>query len=191
MYQWLHDPYHIPHLTTCLLANLQSRPKSSSTQTSPLQDHLENLPQELFDLIKDFAQQGPMSIQSTGILPQSLWKEAFLKIPFLWDLDVGEVERFPNSPPDLEKEWDWEQFVRRLMARPIQPGSPTADGLLPIIWNYGRVGLVVPLGFTNRRRMWQIVEDMDHRELDRWEGEIYDTKQSSGVLSTVRKNIAN
>src|SRR5688500_16119160 len=124
-YQWSGDPIHIPNLTTCLLENLQSRPKTASAQNYPLQEHLKNLPQELFDLIKGFVQQGPMSIQSTDILPQSLWKEAFLKIPFLWDIDVEEVEQFPYSLSDPEREWDWEQLVRRLMARPIQVDPPT------------------------------------------------------------------
>ncbi|RFN46252.1 hypothetical protein FIE12Z_9487 [Fusarium flagelliforme] len=170
---WSGDPICIRNLTACLLDNLPSRLKASSTKNSPLQDHLENLPQELFDLIKEFVQQGPMSIQSTGILPQSLWKEAFLKIPFLWDLDVGEVNRFPDSPPDPNKEWDWEQLVRRLMARPIQADPPTLENLLPGPWNYGTVGLELPRGLTSRRRIWQIVDDMDPKELDGWEGEIY------------------
>lgn len=166
IYQWSGDPIHIPKLTACLLDNLQSRPKTSSSQKSPLQDHLEDLPQELFDLIKEFAQHGPMSIQSTGILPQSFWKEAFLRIPFLWDIDVDEVEQFPDSPPNPDKEWDWEQLVRRLMARPIQADPPTLGNLVPVVWNYAKGGLELPQGLANRRRIWQIVDDMDPRELD-------------------------
>ena len=114
-----------------------------------------------------------MSIQSTGILPQSLWKEAFLKIPFLWDLDVEEVGSFPDSPPDPNKEWDWEQLVRRLMACRIQVDSPPLEFFMPAPWDYGKVGLELPQGLTNRRRIWQIVDDMDPKELNGWEGETY------------------
>ena len=91
----------------------------------------------------------------------------------LGDLDVGEVERFPDSPPDPDKEWDWEQLVRRLMARPIQVDPPPLDYLMPTPWNYGKAGLELPQGLTNRRRIWQIVDDMDPKELDGWEGESY------------------
>ncbi|RBR27082.1 uncharacterized protein FIESC28_00154 [Fusarium coffeatum] len=180
---WSADPMLIPNFTACLLRNLQSCPKTSPTKRSPLQDHLENLPQELYDQIKEFVQQGPMSIQPTGILPQSLWKEAFLKIPFLWDLDVGEVERFPDSPPDPDKEWDWEQLVRRLMARPIQADPPALEYLMPAPWNYGKAGLELPQGLTNRRRIWQIVDDMDPNELDGWEGETYGPSEETAAAA--------
>ncbi|KAJ4129282.1 hypothetical protein NW768_007818 [Fusarium equiseti] len=53
-------------------------------------------------------------------------------------------------------EWDWEHLARRLMARPIQTDLPTSDDPVPVPWNYGK-----------------ILDDMDPKELDGWEGEIY------------------
>ncbi|KAJ4009296.1 hypothetical protein NW752_009596 [Fusarium irregulare] len=88
-------------------------------------------------------------------------------------MNVGEVERFPDSPPDPDKKWDWEQLVRRLMACPIKVDPPPLSYLTPAPWDYGKAGLELPQGLTNRRRIWQIVDDMDPKELDGWEGEIY------------------
>ena len=46
------------------------------------------------------------------------------------------------------------------------PKATTYKGFVHIPWEYKDVGLDVPDGFTNRRRVWQILEDMDPKETD-------------------------
>lgn len=111
-----------------------------------------------------------VALQPTDMMPQHFWKQFLIRIPFLWDLDKEQLERFPELPADRGKEWHWEQLVRQLMIRPIQalpfPNDEVCNGASYRVWDYSHGGLDVPHGLTNRRRIWQILDGMDPQELD-------------------------
>ncbi|KAJ4197076.1 hypothetical protein NW767_009321 [Fusarium falciforme] len=52
------------------------------------------------------------------------------------------------------------------MARVQPPTYPEHSDIRA--WNHGEVGLDVPPGFTNRRRIWQLLEDMDPDEVGKY-----------------------
>lgn len=57
----------------------------------------------------------------------------------------------------IAKQYDWERLMRQVLT-PMDIIDP--DVMPPSSGSYARVGLVVPPGFQNRRRIWQIVEEM-------------------------------
>ncbi|KAH7156055.1 hypothetical protein EDB81DRAFT_716011 [Dactylonectria macrodidyma] len=161
---WDIDPSHIPNLTTRLLSNLK-RVKISPTSPQTFHAGFNNLPQELKDEITCRLLQEPLGLECTYLMPQSCWMQVFCQIPFIWDLDEEKVMEVQST--DLgDEEWDWEKITRRVLARPT---FPVQDEWLYVPWEYKDVGLSVPPGFTNRRRIWQIVEEMDPEELNGWE----------------------
>jgi hypothetical protein len=97
------------------------------------------------------------------MLPQPIWRDLFVRIPFLWDLDKSLVAEFQDKDG---KEWDWERLFRQVMARVQPPTYPENSDIR--VWNHGEVGLDVPPGFTNRRRIWQLLEDMDPDEVEKY-----------------------
>ncbi|KAH7245071.1 hypothetical protein BKA59DRAFT_544457 [Fusarium tricinctum] len=155
---WDKDPIEIPDLTSRLISNLE---KVAGTPKTQVMDSMEASPEEINNHICSFLQNGPLSLECTYIMPQSQWAEVFFKIPFLWDLDTkAEYERTGSSKADLEM-WDWEKLTRQVMSPP-QPSAHDASMYNEdeSVWSYSNVGLDVPGGFTNRRRIWQILEDM-------------------------------
>jgi hypothetical protein len=152
--QWDEDPVNIPDLTTSLISNLEKAPESSSS--SQLQRTMEDTPNEINDHIRGFVQ-GPLPLECTYLMPQSQWADVFFRIPFLWDLDMEIIhEKVGGSgKEDLEK-WNWEKLTRQIMT----PVPSMADVDEEDEWNYSQVGLDVPGGFTNRRRIWQVLEEM-------------------------------
>lgn len=90
-------------------------------------------------------------------MPQTYWKQAFLSLSFLWDLDLELVDRM-MSQLSKNTEWDWEKLTRQLMSRVEMVDETDCEN--PDIWSYKKVGLDVPPGFNNRRRIWQILEEM-------------------------------
>ncbi|EEU35077.1 uncharacterized protein NECHADRAFT_28984, partial [Fusarium vanettenii 77-13-4] len=157
---WLDDPLVIPNLTSRLLSNLQLV-EAHTSRPSSLQTSLESLPQELQDRIMSLLREGTNGLDCTRLLPQSCWKHLFLRIPFLWDLDKTLVSEFKDKDG---KEWDWERLFRQLMARVEPPTYPENSDIKA--WDHGEVGLDVPPGFTNRRRIWQLLENMDPNEVE-------------------------
>jgi hypothetical protein len=93
-------------------------------------------------------------------ISQSIWKEIFFQIPFLWDLNAETIyKKTGSSTKDIVK-WNWEKLTRQVMSSPHPPPPDTSSYSSDGIWSYDDVGLDVPGGFTNRRRIWQILEDM-------------------------------
>ncbi|PNP82845.1 hypothetical protein FNYG_04076 [Fusarium nygamai] len=89
-------------------------------------------------------------------MPQSTWKQMFFQVPFLWDLDIKEIPD-KTSVGDLGvQNWDWEKITRQVVAPPEVIPQYRIGGA----WSHEKVGLSVPGGFTNRRRIWQILEEM-------------------------------
>ncbi|EEU38355.1 uncharacterized protein NECHADRAFT_34783 [Fusarium vanettenii 77-13-4] len=158
---WNSDSLHIPNLTASLLSNLQPyKPTSPSRQLR----YFEKLPQNIKQHIMFLVFQQELPSRCTYVMPQHYWKEAFFGIPFLWDLDRDLIDK--ASSFDL----DWEKLTRQIMC----PAETTwerrwGEGEARP-WSYDDCGLIVPPGLTNRRRIWQIVEEMypDDVEMQHW-----------------------
>ncbi|RGP63790.1 hypothetical protein FSPOR_8397 [Fusarium sporotrichioides] len=154
---WDDDPVDIPNLTTELMSNLEKVDPSSNP---PLQGLLESSPNEIKSQICSIMQGGELSLDCNYLMPQSMWAQVFFQIPFLWDLDTQVVyEKTGSSKDDLEK-WNWEKLTRQVMRRvELSP-----DEVMTIdeedTWSYSNFGLNVPGGLVNRRRIWQILEEM-------------------------------
>jgi hypothetical protein len=92
-------------------------------------------------------------------MPQSMWKQVFFQVPFLWDLDTQVIHEKTATGDSKSEQWDWEKIARQV----ISPAEASPCGALEDdegIWSLDKVGLSVPGGFTNRRRIWQILEEM-------------------------------
>lgn len=153
MSQWDEDPVNIPVLTTRLISNLEKAPESNSS--SQMQKSMEDTPSEINDHIRSFVQ-GSLPLECTYLMPQSQWAEIFFHIPFLWDLDMEIVyEKSGGSGKDLEK-WNWEKLTRQILC-PVPSMADVDEG---DEWDHSQVGLDVPGGLTNRRRIWQVLEEM-------------------------------
>ncbi|KAI8691831.1 COesterase domain-containing protein [Fusarium sp. Ph1] len=153
---WEADPISIPGLTVDLMCNL--RP---ALQTSPFPRftrHFTALPQEIRDNIMSFLLVESVALDCNYLAPQSYWKQLFLNIPFLWDLDLTVIDRKP-SPIEKGVGWDWERLTRQVLA-PVRVAFMEEGKNAHTAWDYHQVGLVVPPGLKNRRRIWQILEEM-------------------------------
>lgn len=64
-----------------------------------------------------------------------------------------------SNEDDLEK-WNWEKLTRQVMTRVQWPAYGASSDDDEIVWDYSKAGLQVPAGLTNRRRIWQILQDM-------------------------------
>ncbi|CAM1500519.1 Fc.00g096810.m01.CDS01 [Cosmosporella sp. VM-42] len=154
---WEDDPLHVPNLTTSLLSNLQQWNSKNSTN-APFSVNFENLPSEITDEIVAHLMDQAITLECNYLMPQSFWKQALLQIPFLWDIDT-EIVREKSRQAELARtEWDWEKMTRQLMI-PVTVADQRSI-CNPVTWSYKQVGLIVPSGLNNRRRIWQILEDM-------------------------------
>ncbi|KAM0544978.1 hypothetical protein ACHAPJ_011558 [Fusarium lateritium] len=162
---WRYDPFHIPNLTSRLLENLQPM-GYYSTKDSKFHNMMGNLPKELVDEVISHLLSGIMSPYTTDLMPQRFWKQVFVQIPFLWDLDVEQVQRFPDVYNDPHGEWNWEGLVRQVLCGPPGRRVEECERVSHNLWDYSHDGLDAPPGLTNRRRIWQVLEDMDPKELD-------------------------
>ncbi|KAF5012301.1 hypothetical protein FDECE_1682 [Fusarium decemcellulare] len=164
---WDCDPLHIPKLTESILANLKPyKPTTPSRQLA----HFDRLPQNIKKYIMvltinhlidtDGYRWGVSPFDCTYLVPQIYWKEAFLRIPFLWDIDRDVVDNMSGS------DFDWEKLTRRIISTPETTMEPTLHHEYPKAWSYKDLRLSLPLGFTNRRRIWQILEEMFPNDVD-------------------------
>lgn len=94
------------------------------------------------------------------ILDASIYVETGLfQIPFLWDLDAQAVYDKTGKETAETERWNWEKVSRKVLSpAQISPSNVLEDN--DATWSHEKVGLRVPGGFTNRRRIWQILEDM-------------------------------
>ncbi|KAH7141485.1 hypothetical protein B0J13DRAFT_556918 [Dactylonectria estremocensis] len=157
-YEWYEDdPLFIPDLTRRIISNLQKYEPTAETVAQSVKE-FEELPQEVKDNILHRLLDQPLALDCTYSIPAYHWKQAFLNIPFLWDLDKSKVDKEILKAKLAGIEWDWEKITRQLMT-PVTICDQSDDGD-PIPWNYDQVGLTVPHGLNNRRRIWQILEEM-------------------------------
>ena len=110
----------------------------------------------------------------TNILPQSFWMNELLLgsaglLPWLWDIDVAEIRSKANAacPGGPRFEWNWELLVRQLSLGVDAGSLPEYGGrIFPDsikAWTYSGYDdelLHVPTGLHNRRRIWQLIEEM-------------------------------
>ncbi|KAK7421218.1 hypothetical protein QQX98_002348 [Neonectria punicea] len=158
LYEWWEDdPLFIPDLTGCLVSNLEQHMLSDSAGLKS-RDSFEALPQEMKDKTTADLLNQPITLECTYLVPQSHWKKAFLQIPFLWDLDKKVIDDKVEGELEVGMEWNWEKITRQLMT-PVTMVDEK-DRWNPVPWSYDQVGLTVPHGLNNRRRIWQILEDM-------------------------------
>ncbi|KAH7231566.1 hypothetical protein B0J15DRAFT_456031 [Fusarium solani] len=168
---WDHDPINIPDLTAQLLSNLEpicraTRPFPPSKLVQDFKGRLMALPPEIKNELVPWFQKGTISLGCNYIMPQSLWKQIFFQIPFLWDLDIELVLDKIYSEPSETEEWNWEKLTRQILS-PAQPSNREYEGdKNGYVWSHETVGLDVPPGFTNRRRIWQILEEMWPNDVD-------------------------
>ncbi|CAF3454029.1 unnamed protein product [Fusarium graminearum] len=113
---WKYDPFDIPDLTSRLLENVKYRLVSPSAESSRFCNNLSSLPQELLGGITDYLQctTEPLGLQPTYLLPQHLWKQLIVKIPFIWDIDAEQLEQpsYCSIDSDSIRECDWELLFR-------------------------------------------------------------------------------
>lgn len=154
-FQWYYDPLQIPNLTASLTSNLiRCAPRGTS---SSFTRRFENLPPELRNKIANLIPGQLPAASCNYLMPQAYWKRVFLQIPFLWDVDAEAIARRSSEADTTGFEWDWEKLTRQVMTpAEIQPfyGNEVTVGF------YEKKGLSVPPGLGNRRRIWQILEEM-------------------------------
>ncbi|RBQ79602.1 hypothetical protein FVER53590_25078 [Fusarium verticillioides] len=156
---WNENPITIRNLSTLLIANLKTEKDVSGKlpkRLSGFKKRFERLPQELKNLVCSFLHQHQLPLKCTYIMPQSTWKQMFFQVPFLWDLDIKEIHDKTSVGNLGAQNWDWEKITRQVVAPPeVTPRYLIGGGC-----SYENVGLGVPGGFTNRRQIWQILEEM-------------------------------
>lgn len=110
---------------------------------------------------------------SSRVLPQKIWKNTLKAgrrglLPWLWDIDPTLIDAKDAEicPGGFDFEWDWELLVRQL-SRGVDYGlrldRPKRGELL--VHQMATTGYhsdlsYVPPGLHNRRRIWQLVEEM-------------------------------
>ncbi|KAL6912452.1 hypothetical protein FSST1_010212 [Fusarium sambucinum] len=161
---WDENPVNIPNLTTDLMSNLE---RVEPTLAPKLKELLELSPNEIKNHINTFVQDGEFSLDCNYLMPQSMWAEVFFHIPFLWDLNIDTVYKKTGSSKDDLERWNWEKLTRQVMSRAeishdVKPWVDDEEA-----WDYSDVGLNVPGGFANRRRIWQILEEL-HPDVALW-----------------------
>lgn len=126
----------------------------------PVEITREASPEEIRHYAYSFFQDMESFDKADEDISQSIWKEIFFQIPFLWGLDVEAVYSKTGSGTRDSMKWNWEKLTKQVMSSPY-PSTPDADRYnTEGIWSYDDVRLDIDGGFTNRRRIWQILQDM-------------------------------
>ncbi|KAI1456221.1 hypothetical protein F4805DRAFT_232054 [Annulohypoxylon moriforme] len=149
-------PLHVPDMTSAILENLKSLPSvpEAIPQAVSFQKKILSLPPELQDHVCSFlVSRNGMPGICNGLLPQWVWREVLLRgecLPFLPNLDIAVVRdfcsRWRRDHGGLEP--NWELLVRKLSQEAW------------CVWDAESSSLKVPNGLRNRRRIWQLVEEM-------------------------------
>ncbi|KAF9872868.1 hypothetical protein CkaCkLH20_09731 [Colletotrichum karsti] len=169
----LSDPLQTENLTACLLRNLQPcGPPTDTVESKLLAENLAKMPAEILDNI--LAMMGSdLPRVSSYLLPQAIWKEQLKAgsnglLPWLWDIEPDLVDEKDAEAYGAGFEWDWELLVRQL-TRGVDFGvRPEIPKDQPIGWRFKDFASTgyhsdlehVPSGLHNRRRIWQLLEEM-------------------------------
>uniref|UniRef100_A0A8H7TP81 Uncharacterized protein n=1 Tax=Bionectria ochroleuca TaxID=29856 RepID=A0A8H7TP81_BIOOC len=175
------NPLQIKNLTNSLLLNL--KPVRCRERTS-FETRFFGLPLELRSAIIDSLPCRDLPRVTTGLLPQSFWLNLLQPdaLPWLWELspEVFLQKAEEACPGGRDFEWNWELLFRQLtrgvdfgVLPDVPNGTPLSSGFRPdertgacgpeTLW--GTTGYYddleyVPPGLFNRRRIWQLVEEM-------------------------------
>ncbi|XXH01239.1 arginine metabolism regulation protein II [Hypoxylon texense] len=149
-------PLFVPDLTSAILENLGTLPPvmAAIPESLAFQRQFLALPPEMRDHVCSFlVSRNGMRSTCNGRLPQWVWRDVLLIgqcLPFLPEIDVSVVEDFCSQWEEQHpgKEPNWEFLVRRLSQEDWS------------IWDAESSSLKVPNGLRNRRRIWQLVEEM-------------------------------
>ncbi|KAF2998077.1 hypothetical protein E8E14_001951 [Neopestalotiopsis sp. 37M] len=158
------DPLNIPSLTSQIISNAETlQPSSVNQGAKAFSESFLALPQELQDRIVMFMGcfEG-LSSKCTGLLPQETWRHILLDgryLPFLWDLDVSAIETFCSSLAARGTEINWELLVRKL-SKGVWTNWRHHETLEADLELFCYSNMNVPNGLRNRRRIWQLVEEM-------------------------------
>ncbi|ORY68197.1 uncharacterized protein BCR38DRAFT_334427, partial [Pseudomassariella vexata] len=159
------DPSRMPDLTSDIISNLE---KLHSDDADPdiqeFRGQFLALSYELRDKIVSFmGSPSGLSTHCTRWLPQEVWRDILLEnkyLPFLWDLDHDMLFNHSKEAAQAGINLDWELLVRKL-SQGVEWSQRPQNGsgeLEPMLECYP--DLRIPNGLRNRRRIWQLVEEM-------------------------------
>jgi hypothetical protein len=148
-------------LTSSLLSNLEECGQSPKPNFD-FSAKFDALPREVKDKILGLVLRQPLPLQCTYFIDQPYWNDLLLQIPFLWDLDLAEINASLRGQDGTQQEWNWEKITRQAMT-PVDVVDNDIEPPLP--GSYRRAGLHVPRGLQNRRRIWQILEEMSPNDV--------------------------
>ncbi|KAI4867112.1 hypothetical protein F4820DRAFT_414938 [Hypoxylon rubiginosum] len=184
LYTFLSDPIEIEDLTDTILSNLEPcRRDAVRDDATHLQNSLAALPEDIFQVVlSQLRSFRDLPRRATYSIPQHYWKNELILggkglLPWLWDIDPDKVNCKADEPcPGGEDfEWNWELLVRQL-SRNVDggigldiPGHDVADAISTVFTHnvgtctytgYHNDLRYVPRGLHNRRRIWQLLEEM-------------------------------
>lgn len=154
----------LPTLTSQVLLNIETLKSSSeSSYVRSFGRSFLSLPQELKDRVLSFlcCPEG-LPAQCTALLPQETWLGILLNgkyMSYLWDLDVTAIEEFHDARTKDGTIPDWELLVRKL-SQGVWTNWIHHDTLEATLRLLCYPKLDVSNGLRNRRRIWQLVEEM-------------------------------
>ncbi|KAH7226404.1 hypothetical protein BKA60DRAFT_659100 [Fusarium oxysporum] len=159
----------VPRLTESLMSNLERA--DTPTTHEKFTNNFNNLPREIRDIIVALLHDGSMSLECTYLISQSHWKDTFLRIHFVWDIEKDLVQAKDQEATSGPFEWNWEKLARQILAEisppetddEIGPVGEDCQDEIEIAWSYQKFRLNVPPGLTNRRRVWQILINVSQR----------------------------
>ncbi|KAI1102943.1 hypothetical protein F4804DRAFT_311601 [Jackrogersella minutella] len=186
LYTFLGDPIEVEDLTDTLLSNLEPcRRDAAEDEARSFQAHIATLPEDVFQIILSHLRPYYRDLprKATNMIPQSFWKNELMMadnglLPWLWDMEPDKVNSKANEPcPEGEDfEWNWELLFRQLSRgvdggiRPDVPdhidvykSSYTPKEFDEHLWTYTGYDddlRNVPRGLHNRRRIWQLLEEI-------------------------------
>ena len=156
------DPLNVPELTSQLLHNLRPMDgRRPSEVEKAFQTRFRNLPPELREKVVSFML-GPDGLPGacTRLLRPSVWRDILLEpklLPFLWDVDADLVRAYDAERRSLGIVPDWEELVRKLS---LGVGFGKGGFWDQYVDHGGGWTLDVADGLRNRRRIWQLAEEM-------------------------------
>ncbi|KAK8036549.1 hypothetical protein PG991_001686, partial [Apiospora marii] len=175
--QSLEDPTTTPDLTDMLLSDVR-RVESEAVhqEAQSFRQAFMSLPLELRENILEFLSAcDDLHSFCTRLLPQEVWRDMLLGkkfLPFLYDIDDAAVLRCVQETEGKagNKQVDWESLVRSLSRGawasrdcrgppPPYDGDEDGGGWDPRT-GYYYCDLPAPTGLRNRRRIWQLAEEM-------------------------------
>ncbi|KAK7941588.1 uncharacterized protein PG986_013975 [Apiospora aurea] len=176
---WLsEDPRATPDLKDMLLASYKPvKPRPANAEADRFRNLFLGLPSELRHLIlMHLSSYDGLHLSWTGLLPQEIWRDMLLGkefLPFLHDMDEAALSRFAQEQEETgrgqgtdepEMGIDWESLVRRLSrgawAAKEHDGPPPGCADWAPRTGYYYCDLPASTGLRNRRRIWQLAEEM-------------------------------